>query len=565
MSVELLPIGLFLLGALIAALSNQRVAAVTALLTPILAGLTAIAVLEPGATATWSIMAYELELVRVDHFSLILVGLFHLAAFVAAIYALDVRDRLQHAALMVYIAGGIGAVLAGDLISLFVFFEMIALGGTLLIMAARTEASLRAGLRYLVFQIGAGVTLLAGILTHGSATGDWSFGHIGTDSPGGWLILLAFGIKSGFPLLHNWLVDGYPKASLTGLAVLVAVTTKVGIYGLATGFAGEGALVVIGTVMAFWPLFYALVENDLRRVLAYSMMVQLGIMVVAAGIGSDLAIDGIAMHIVMDVLFKMTLFMALGVVLYRLGTTRADQLGGLWRCMPVTTACVAVAVAANGAMPLTGGFMSKKLLLGAIEYSDYSVVLWLALMSMSGLSMLYLGVRILWEGFLRPSTTRRKTTPADAPWPMAAAMLVPVGLLIIAGLAPGLTEFMRPLGSDYWPLTSVKVIGQVQMLLFAILVYALMTRAGLGLPESRPAGWLDAEWVYRSGLPRIAARGRDGLAYLRNAILRLIDALFATAPGDGRLSSTLGRTWPTGSMALWMAILLAVLLLFGIR
>ncbi len=563
MPIELLPAGLFLLGALIAGFSNPRLAAVVALLTPVIAALVALAVMSPGASASLSVMAYELEVVRADHFNLILVGLFHLAAFIAAIYALEVRDRLQHAALMVYIAGGIGAVLAGDLISLFVFFELIALGGTLLIMAGRTEASLRAGVRYLVFQVAAGVTLLAGILTYTSATGDFNFGSIGLDRPGGWLILLAFGIKSGFPLVHGWLVDAYPKASLTGLAVLVAVTTKVGIYGLTRGFAGETVLVVIGTVMALWPLFYALVENDLRRVLAYTMMVQLGIMVVAAGIGSDLAIDGIAMHIVMDVLFKMTLFMALGAVLYRVGTTRADQLGGLWRVMPITTACVAVAVAANAAMPLTGAFMSKKLLMGAIQYTDYPVTLWLVLLSLSGISMMYLGVRILWQGFLRPSDVPRSDVQ-EAPWPMAVAMLIPVALLLLAGAMPGLTEFMRPQGSDYWPINGLKIFGQLQLVAFALLAYVLLARFGFGLPKSRPTAWLDAEWLYRRGLPAAAIKGRDVLARLRDRSVALAGRLFQ-APGDGRLSVTLGRTWPTGSMALWVAILLAALLLFGIR
>jgi multicomponent Na+:H+ antiporter subunit D len=564
MPIELLPVGLFLLGALIAGFSNQRLAAVVALLIPVISALAALSILAPGASASWSIMAYELEVVRADRFNLVLVGLFHLAAFIAAIYALDVRDRLQHAALMVYIAGGIGAVLAGDLISLFVFFELIAIGGTLLIMAGRTEASLRAGVRYLVFQVAAGVTLLAGILTYSAGTGDWQFGHIGLDQPGGWLILLAFGIKSGFPLLHNWIMDAYPKASLTGQAVLVAVTTKVGIYGLGRSFSGEEILVVIGTVMALWPLFFALVENDLRRVLAYTMMVQLGIMVVAAGIGSDLAIDGIAMHIVMDVLFKMTLFMALGVLVYRLGTTRADQLGGLWRAMPLTTACVVVAIAANAAVPLTGGFLSKKLLMGAIQYSDYSYALWLVLLSLSGLSMLYLGLRILWEGFLKPARNARQGIK-DAPWPMAVAMLIPVTLLLLAGLLPGLTEFMRPAGSDYWPLTPVKIIGHLQMLLFAILVYVLLDRYQLGLPRSRPTGWLDIEWLYRRALPALAVTVRDFLADLRDDLSGLIRRCFTTAPGDGRLSTTLGRTWPTGSMALWVAILLVALLLFGIR
>jgi multicomponent Na+:H+ antiporter subunit D len=563
MATELLPTGLFVVGALVAALVPSRLAAATALLTPVVAGLTAFSVLVPGATATVTLMDYDLQLVRADAFNLILVGLFHVAALTAAVFTLDVRDRLQHAAMLLYVGAGTGAVLAGDLISLFFFFELIGLSGTLLILAARTPTALGAGVRYLVFQVAAGVSLLAGLLSFGSATGDWSLRAIGLDQPGGALIMLAFGIKAGFPLVHGWIVEGYSRASLAGLAILVAVTTKVGIYGLARGFAGEGILIGIGTAMAVWPVFYMLVENDLRRVLAYSMMVQLGLMVVAIGVGTELAIDGVAMHIVMDVLFKMALFMALGAVLLRLGTTRADRLGGLWRELPLTTITVAIAVLANAAAPLTGAFVSKKLLLVAIEESNVPVVVWLILVSLSALSMLYLGLRVLWEGFLRPA---REVRPAvgKAPANMDLAMLIPVSLLLLTGIFPGLTDILRPESTTYWPLTLPKLVGQLQLILFGLLAYIVARRLGFGLPESRPASWLDADWIYRRGVPLLA---RSTVARFRSSrvwLWSLVHGLFPQTFRDGRLSSNLGRTWPIGSMALWMAILLATLLLFGL-
>lgn len=562
MPIELLPVAVFLLGALVAAVTSARTAAAAALLAPVAAGLCSMAVLTPGASASWAVMDYALQPVRVDQFSLVMVCLFHVAAFIAAVYTLQVRDRLQHAALMLYIAGGIGAVLAGDLISLFIFFEIIGLSGTLLVLAARTPESTSAAVRYLVFQIAAGVTLLAGILVLGTATGDWRFGHIGLDAPGGWLLLLAFGIKSGFPLLHNWIPDAYPKASTAGLAVLAVVTTKVGVYGLARGFAGEGMLVVVGTAMALWPLFFTLVENDLRRVVAYSMMVQIGLMVTAVGVGSALALDGVALHIVMDVLFKMVLFMALGAVVLRVGTTRGDRLGGLWRGMPLTTICVAVAVAANVALPLTGGFISKKVLLTGIEHSGVPSALWLLLVSTSAMGMLYAGLRILWQGFLGP-VRHAHGEIREAPWPMVAAMLIPVGLLLLTGVFPVVTDALRPHATGYSPLYPAKAADHVQMLVFALLAYALLARAGFGLPAPRPAAWLDSDWIYRRGLPAAAGSVLVVLARARDALLSVLAGLLR-AVGGGPVAANLGRTWPTGSMALWVAILLAALLLFGI-
>ena len=343
----------------------------------------------------------------------------------------------------------------------------------------------------------------------------------------------------------------------------MAVTTKVGVYGLARGFAGEPVLIVIGAVMAFWPIFFTLVENELKRVVAYAMIVQIGLMVVGIGVGSERAIDGVSMHIVMDVLFKMTLFMALGVVLHRLGTTRADRLGGLWRSMPLTTFCVAVAVAANAAVPLTAGFISKKLLLSAIEYGDVPVLLWLALVTLSSLAILYAGVRVLWEGFLRP-VPRSDESPADAPWPMALAMLVPVVLLIVGGVVPGLTDILRPNGGDYSPFYPGKIVSQLQMLAFSLLAYVLLARAGLGIPKYGPARWLDAEWIYRRGIPAAASTIHGFLASTGDRASRALARILTTPPGGTRVGNRLGQTWPTGSMALWVAVLLAVMLLFGI-
>ncbi|MDZ7736906.1 MAG: proton-conducting transporter membrane subunit, partial [Gammaproteobacteria bacterium] len=92
--------------------------------------------------------------------------------------------------------------------------------------------------------------------------------------------IFGFGIKAAFPFLHNWLQDAYPAASPSGTVVLSAFTTKLAIYALARGYAGTEILIPIGALMTAFPIFYAVIENDLRRVLAYSLNNQLGFMVV---------------------------------------------------------------------------------------------------------------------------------------------------------------------------------------------------------------------------------------------------------------------------------------------
>ena len=249
-------------------------------------------------------MGLSLVTLRVDKLSLLFGYVFLLAAFLGGLYALHVRDTVQHAAGLIYAGSALGAVFAGDLVTLFIFWEGIAVASVFLIWASRNERAYRAGMRYLVVQIGSGVLLLAGVLIHYRQTGSLAFGAIGLASPGAALILLAFGIKCAFPLLHNWLQDAYPEATVTGTVLLSSFTTKVAVYALARGFAGTEILVPIGAAMTAFPIFYAVIENDLRRVLAYSLNNQLGFMVVGIGIGTELALNGAVAHAFADILFK---------------------------------------------------------------------------------------------------------------------------------------------------------------------------------------------------------------------------------------------------------------------
>ncbi|MDX1335653.1 MAG: proton-conducting transporter membrane subunit, partial [Gammaproteobacteria bacterium] len=252
--------------------------------------------LEPGTLVHAELFGMALTPVRVDSLSILFGYLFHLAAFIGVIYALHVRDRMQDVAALAYAGSAVGAVFAGDLLTLFIYWELMALTSVVLILARRTEQAFSASIRYLVMQVGSGVLLLAGTIVYASNGGGLSFDHIGLDAPGGLLIFLAFGIKSAFPFLHNWLTDAYPEATPSGTVFLSAFTTKVAVYALARGYAGTEILVYIGALMACFPIFYAVIENDLRRVLAYSMINQIGFMVVGVGIGTELALNGAVAH-----------------------------------------------------------------------------------------------------------------------------------------------------------------------------------------------------------------------------------------------------------------------------
>ena len=151
--------------------------------------------------------------------------------------------------------------------------------------------------------------------------------------------------------MHNWLQDSYPAATVTGTVTLSAFTTKMAVYCLARAFPGTEMLIYIGAVMTLFPIFFAEIENDLRRVLAYSLNNQLGFMVVGVGVGTELALNGTAAHAFCHILYKSLLFMSVGAVLFRTGTSKASELGGLYRTMPWTMVFCIVGAGVDFGLP----------------------------------------------------------------------------------------------------------------------------------------------------------------------------------------------------------------------
>ncbi|MCB1312092.1 MAG: Na(+)/H(+) antiporter subunit D, partial [Sedimentitalea sp.] len=327
---------------------------------------------------------FPLELMRVDKLARVFALIFCIAAFLGNLYAWHVRDTVQQVAALLYAGAAIGAVFAGDLITLFFYWEGTAITSVFLIWARRTTGAYHTGMRYLIIQIGSGVILLAGVILLYAQTGSIAFERMVLGSPATWLIFLAFGIKCAFPLLHNWLQDGYPAATVTGTVILSAFTTKLAVYALARGFAGTEILIYIGAIMTLFPIFYAVIENDLRRVLAYSLNNQLGFMVVGIGIGTELSLNGTAAHAFAHILYKALLFMSVGAVLFRTGTAKGSELGGLYKTMPLTMIFCVIGAASISAFPLFSGFVTKSLILSAAAKEHYYVIWGILLFASAG-------------------------------------------------------------------------------------------------------------------------------------------------------------------------------------
>ena len=509
------------------------------------------------------IQIFDLTLVtlHLDSLSFIFALIFFIASWLGVIYALHVDDTLQHVAALIYAGAAIGAALAGDLVTLFICWELTAIASVFLIWARRTEHAFRVGLRYLIIQIGSGVILLAGVVIHAQATGSIEFGHIGLDAPGGVWIFLAFGIKCAFPLLHNWLQDAYPEATITGTVVLSAFTTKLAVYALARGFAGTEMLIWIGATMTMFPIFYAVIENDLRRVLAYSLNNQLGFMVVGIGIGTELALNGTAAHAFCHILYKALLFMSMGAVLLRAGTVNGSQLGGLYKSMPWTATFCIVGAASISAFPLFSGFVSKSLILTAVAVEHHWFV-WLILLFASAGVFHHSGIKIPYFAFYAHDSGIRCE---EAPTNMLIAMGITAFLCIFIGVVPGPLYALLPYAVDYTPYTTTHVITQLQLLMFSALAFTVLMKTGVYPPELRSVN-LDFDWTYRKLLPsnikRFMALGQychpQILARGERKLERFIAVLYRHHGPEGKLA----RTWPTGSMVLWVAVLLACCLIF---
>src|SRR5690606_11372036 len=453
----------FLIAGLLAAVTQGRVRSAIMLAAPLIGGYQLMTG-TPGWEQTLQIMDIELVLYREDALSMLFGKLFHLGAFLCVLFSLHVKDKVQHVAGMLYAGSAVGAAFAGDLLTLFLFWELLGLSSTFLVWAARDDKSVSVGMRYLLFQVLSGLLLMAGALWHWTSTGSLAFDEIGLASGASWLIFLAFGIKCGFPLLHNWITDAYPASTPTGTVFLCAFTTKVAIYAMARAFPGTDLLIYIGVVMACYPIFFAVIENALRRVLAYSVVNQLGFMVVGIGVGTALALNGAVAHAFNDVLFKGLLFMSMGAVMYVTGRTKATDLGGLYKKMPITTVLCIIGAITISAFPLFSAFISKSMIMTALLEEGHWAV-WTAMLFASAGVLEHAGIKIPYFAFFAHDAGLDAKEP---PLNMRLAMGIAAVLCVAIGCCPGMLYSILRYDAPSSPYDVTHVLTQLQLLAFEI-------------------------------------------------------------------------------------------------
>lgn len=502
----------------------------------------------------------EWELFRADRLARIFGTIFLIAGGIGMLYAWAEDSRRIFAGGLAYCGSAVGATLAGDLPSLFLFWELTALASLPLLIYRHPDygLSLSALARYFAIQIMSGVLLLFGLAERWAAGLELDFNHLGLETPGGLAILLAFGIKAAFPFLHNWVQDAYPRSGPAGTVLLSTFTTKLAIYALIRGYAGTEILITIGAVMTLFPIFFAVLENDLRRVLAYSLNNQLGFMVVGVGIGTPLALDGAAAHAFCHILYKSLLFMSMGAVLHRVGTTKATELGGLYSSMPWTARFCIIGSASISAVPFLSGFVSKSLILAAAVHEGHAIV-WLALLFASAGVLDHSGIKVPFFAFFAHDSGKRVQ---EAPWPMLVAMGITAAACVLVGVAPSLLYQLLPhQGAEFVPYTADHLVTQMQLLLFAGLAFIWLFRSGR-YPDEVRAIHLDFDVTYRRWIPQSVlsvdaefSRWGHKLADLRRRGLSgLLDTIARHANDTGVLGGTPAIGWMTAAFLLLAAV-----------
>ncbi len=610
MAVDLPPGFILIVGALMTAVTPGKAHKAWSLIAPLLA-LAAIWLFPAAGQIKVHWLDYDLVLAQFNLPTKAFATIFALMAFAGGLFALNQDRRVELSGAMLYAGSAIGVTFAGDLLTLFMFWELMAIGSTVVVWAGNSEAARLAGRRYVNVHLVGGAILMAGIALHVHATGSILLPRMavsggieqsvrmiaegggkwavpGLESPGSVLMLIGILINAGTPLLGSWLPDAYPEASPSGTVFLSAFTTKTSVYVLIVLFAGCTALVWVGCLMALYGIVYAILENDMRRILAYSIVNQVGFMVCAVGIGTGLSINGATAHAFAHIIYKALLLMSAGSVLYMTGKRKCTDLGGLYKAMPITMWCGIIGALAISAVPLTSGFTTKSMITDAASMIEIWAptaelgghmtwdtlfppsVAWFVLVAASAGVFLHAGIKFPWFVFFQKPAPKDDQRKLDPPANMKWAMVLFSALCIALGVAPGplydILPFQKLDGSElYHAFSYAHVINQLQLLLFSGLAFFVL----LGLLQRTLTITLDADWIYRRMIPGLWAWIFKPLLLaaepIHQGVTQGLPRLAAREFGSGRSEAedTGYKPWGVGRTVLLLTVLLLVFLILN--
>ncbi len=457
--------------------------------------------MHPGTYGVLPFMDWQLTFGRVDSYSMVFAFIMALMAIIGTIYGLHVKNSWHHMAAWFYVAGSLGVIYCGDYLVLFLFWEMMAFASTFLIWFNKEKGSLAAGYRYLLVHTFGGVLLLLGFVLRYQATGDLSFVLLDETNTQlyTWLIMAGLMLNAAVPPLHSWLPDAYSKATAAGAVFMCAFTTKTAVYTLVRAFAGFDILIILGVVMAIYGIVYAIMENDIRRLLGWEIVSQVGYMVAGVGIGTALAINGACAHAFAHILYKGLLFMGAGAVIHATGKSKFTELGGLYSKMPNTLLFMIIGGISVSAFPFFSGFVTKSMIIAA-SFKEHLLPVAFLLTMVSAGTFLVAGLRLPYLLFFSENRGSEETfaKAEDPPWNMQAAMLVAAFFCLLIGTYMPFLYDMLPhqnILKDFHPYDAYHISETLQILAFTALgFYFFHKKIGAEATIS-----LDLDWFYRKG------------------------------------------------------------------
>ncbi|MEK9726880.1 MAG: proton-conducting transporter membrane subunit [Candidatus Margulisiibacteriota bacterium] len=493
---------IFLIGSICTFLFKKRFIKALPIIIPILSLLTLTSFTE-SSTLSIPFLGYTLGLLRVDSLSLTFGYLFTIFSFFAFIYGLKIANSREYTAALFYIGSALSVIFTNDFITLYIFWELMAVSSVFLILLSKTENSFKSSLRYIIVHLVGGLILLAGIVIHIHSTGSTEFTALTLNSISSGLIFIGFLINAASIPFSSWLSDAYPESTLMGGVILSSITTKTAIYTLIRGFSGTDILIWLGVITAIYGIVYGLIENNVRRSLSFSVINQVGFKLVGIGIGSPLAIAGVCAHVVCGVIYNSVLWTSAGNLIYLTGKHKYSDLSIFNRRLPLLLLLAIIGALSISSFPFTSGYISKSIILKSVELAHLFTP-WLLLEFASFGVVLLVFCKFIYHAFFYKNSFGVVKNISNQLNPLMlfssiifSAACIYLGLFpkIVYEIIPFSKYLMAKIPSDFIAIysKSEKLIITLQKFIFAVLAYVLFSKY---IP-SKNSIFIDFDWLYR--------------------------------------------------------------------
>ena len=453
----------------------------------------------------------------------------------ALLYGLQVADPAEQALSLIAIASAVGVGFSANLITLFIFWEILTFSVAILILLKLTPQALRMGYRFMIFHVLGGLLLLLGIIQQSAATGSFA---IMPPATGLIYFGLAVAFKAAFLPFHVWVIWGYPTASFPVSVVLAGLTTKVGVYALSRFLPPHEFIILMGASMAVFGMVCALMQKDLRRLLSYHVISQVGYMVAGVGVGTAAGIDGGLLHVVNSALYKAPLFMSAGAVLFAAGTENlhdlqrhkeGEETTPLWKNMPVAALGAVVGALAISGVPPFNGYVSKYLLKTALD----GVVVAEWMLMFAGVGTVVSLCNLVYFGFIKARIHPQRKIPVT----MKAGIMLASAFCLILGIWPQLMGGILPFGSKLAVYSAQGVSSAMQFLVIGLLVFIVLKNV---LEKGiKPPSWLSVEYLFYRPLYRAVLRACQIVCTLD----RDLDQLYESSSRLARHTASLTKSF----------------------